>query len=100
MGGGNKMSDTKVWCKECYETIRENLNNEYGKGNWYFNNLIRMMKFDEPFTITCYPPALAMEVPVKLKNGKFSKSRTRLIKVSNRYCPFCGKKIKPEDVEE
>ena len=85
-----------VWCKDCYETMRENLNNEYGKGNWYFDNLTRMMKLDEPFTITCYPPALAMKVPVKLKNGTFSKSRMRVIKVSSCYCPFCGKQIKPK----
>ena len=85
-----------VWCKDCYETMRENLNNEYGKRNWYFNNLSRMMKCDKPFTITLYPPALAMKVPVKLKNGTFSKSRMRVIKVSSRYCPFCGKQIKPK----
>lgn len=39
-----------VWCKDCYETMRENLNNEYGKRNWYFNNLSRIMKYDKPFT--------------------------------------------------
>ena len=89
-----------VWCKDCYETMRENLNNEYGKRNWYFNNLSRMMKCDKPFTITLYPPALDIIVPVKLKNGTFSKSRRRMIKVSSRYCPYCGKQIESELLED
>lgn len=89
-----------VWCKDCYKTMRENLNNEYGKGNWYFNNLSRMMKFDKPFTITCYPPVLDIKVPFKLKNGTFSKSRMRVIKVSSRYCPYCGKQIESELLED
>ena len=28
-----------VWCKDCYETMRENLNNEYGKGKLLLANV-------------------------------------------------------------
>ncbi len=91
----------KVWCKKCYEKIRSVLNQTYGKHQWYFDNFDDLVFFrDNEAERIISPPLLKVVVPRKLKSGKYSKSKTRKSHISQyNFCPFCGKAIKPEEVQ-
>ena len=73
----------------------------YGIGNWSFANLGTGVFFNsEQCSYIFYPPFLMIELPLKKKNGEYSKSKKTKRPYFPSFCPFCGKKIKPEDAEE
>ncbi|UTY23435.1 hypothetical protein [Treponema denticola] len=95
------MTIDKVWCKECYAKLCKAFDKEYGKGNWSFANLEIGVTLDsEQCKYIFFPPALMIEFLLKKKNGQYSKFKKRKGSYFPDFCPFCGKKIKPEDVEE
>jgi len=101
MGGGYKMTVDRVWCKDCYTKLCKAFDKTYGIGNWSFSNLETGVFFNsEQCSYIFYPPVLMIELPLKKKNGKYSKSKKTKRPYFPNFCPYCGKKIKPEDVEE
>lgn len=95
------MTIDKVWCKECYTTLCKAFDEKYGKGNWSFANLGTGISLNsEQCQYIFYPPFLMIESPLKKKNGEYSKSKKEKRPYFHDFCPYCGKKIKPEDVEE
>lgn len=94
------MKIDKVWCKKCYISLCKTFDEKYGKGNWRFINMETTVSFNsEQCRYIFYPPFLMIESPLKNKNGEYSKSKKQKSPYFPNFCPYCGKKIKPEDVE-
>lgn len=94
------LEPNKIWCKKCYEGWCTQLDEKYGKGGWYFSNMESRVNLKEDFDVIGYPPSLNVKVKYKKKNGEYSDSKTREISLVSMYCPFCGKPIAPQDIEE
>ena len=92
------MSKYKVWCKNCYKMMREQLNTKYGNGNWCLNNLehfvtINMESNQDPLTDIFSIPSIKIEYNPKNKNGSISSRIKKATPFSISFCPFCGKPI-------
>lgn len=95
------MTIDKVWCKNCYIELSKTFDKEYGIGNWCFANLETGVFFNsEQCSYIFYPPFLMIELPLKKKNGEYSKSKKTKKPYFPNFCPFCGKKIIPESLEK
>ena len=95
------MTVDRVWCKDCYTKLCKAFDKKYGKSDWSFANLEIGVSFDsEQGRYIFYPPFLMIKLPLKKKNGGYSKSKKTKRPYFPNFCPYCGKKIKPEDVEE
>ncbi|MGI5067032.1 hypothetical protein [Treponema putidum] len=92
------MTIDKVWCKECYTKLCKVFDKKYGKGNWNFSNLSSTAFFNyekDEYLFTFYPPLLLID-----KKVRRSKSGVKRIPYFPDFCPFCGKKIEPEYMED
>lgn len=95
------MTIDKVWCKNCYIKLSKTFDKKYGKGNWSFANLGVEATFNsKQYEYIFYPPFLIIELLLRKKNGEYSKSKRKEKPYFPNFCPYCGKKIIPESLEE
>ena len=87
------MTIDKVWCKNCYIELSKTFDKKYGKSNWSFANLgTSVFVKSEQCSYIFYPPVLMIELPLKKKNGEYSKSKKQKGLIFLIFVPFVERK--------